>query len=352
MRVMILTPTMLPAVTGNAITAERWRRSLLQQNCKVMVIASDTLNGTQLKNAVDTFTPDIIHAHHAVKSGRQVLHLYQKHNCRIPYVVSPAGTDVFLDYDDPAKRAVATDVFERASAVIVQNEHLLQRVIAELPWLEPRLTSIPKSFMWLGSLPFDLRQHLRLSSDHVVFFMPANIRPVKGNLECLHLLTEIHQKRPRIRAVFAGTVLDASYGERFCAEVERQKGFAFLIPSVAPEKIYAAYKSADVVVNSSFSEGFSNVLLEATAAGKPVLASDIPGNRLTVAGQGDVVPSAVLFNHADRADFLEKAAALVDSKGLRERLSRAAEKTAALFPTPEEEGQRLRTVYRKTLSSS
>ena len=39
----------------------------------------------------------------------------------------------------------------------------------------------------------------------------------------------------------------------------------------------AAYKDADAIVIASYHEGMSNVLLEAAATGRPVLATNIPG---------------------------------------------------------------------------
>ncbi len=44
MRVLILTPTALPFVTGNAITAERWRRSLSKKGIGVEVLATQGIH--------------------------------------------------------------------------------------------------------------------------------------------------------------------------------------------------------------------------------------------------------------------------------------------------------------------
>jgi glycosyltransferase involved in cell wall biosynthesis len=65
----------------------------------------------------------------------------------------------------------------------------------------------------------------------------------------------------------------------------------------------SAYKESDIVLSSSFSEGFPNSLLEAAAAGKPILASDIPGNRQPVLGEKGDQPAGILFNPHDYALF-------------------------------------------------
>ncbi len=354
MRIMILTPTALPAITGNAMTVERWRRSLVsKEGCQVSVVESTALSGSKLKNEIDSFKPDVIHVHHVVRSGGVLRGFYYDDvYCRVPLVVSPSGTDIYMDFDDNEKRAVAEDVFNMAMCVIVQNNDTLQRVIEIMPDLKKRVKYVPKSFMWLGSMPFDLRKNARLEPDSFVFFMPANIRPVKGNLECLHMLAETHKRRPMIRAVFSGAVLDPVYGERFKKELVRHKDFACLLPPIAPEKIYSAYMGVDVVVNGSFSEGLSNVLIEAKAAGKPVLASNISANILPVTGDDGKSISGLLFNHGNCEDFIEKAIELFDNKGLRDRLSRAGKKNVSLLPAPEEEASLLAGVYRKAKSNN
>ncbi len=114
--------------------------------------------------------------------------------------------------------------------------------------------------------------------------MPAGIRPVKGNLECLRGFKRVHDLRPQAKIVFAGPALDGDYAEHFRKEIKQLQGFARWIPPIAPASMCSAYASSDIVLNASFSEGLSNVLLEGKAAGKPLLAADIPGNRWPVLG--------------------------------------------------------------------
>lgn len=66
-KLLILTPTALPAVTGNAMTAERWRRSLVGTGLDVRVIATEGIAAQDLLRDIDRFAPDIFHVH---KIGR------------------------------------------------------------------------------------------------------------------------------------------------------------------------------------------------------------------------------------------------------------------------------------------
>jgi len=112
----------------------------------------------------------------------------------------------------------------------------------------------------------------------------------------------------------------------------------------------SAYEGADVVLNASSSEGLSNVLLEAKAAGKPILASDIPGNRHPVLGEDGDAPAGLLFNLRDHGDFLRKALRLIDDPELRHTLGQGGENQTARLPGSEEEGLGLLRVYETALN--
>jgi glycosyltransferase involved in cell wall biosynthesis len=89
---------------------------------------------------------------------------------------------------------------------------------------------------------------------------------------------------------------------------------------------------ADVVLNCSISEGgMANAVLEALSLGRPVLASDIDGNRSIVA---DGVTG---FLFRDEVEFERRAAQLARDPALRERLGRAGSALVAeRFPPARE----------------
>jgi glycosyltransferase involved in cell wall biosynthesis len=114
----------------------------------------------------------------------------------------------------------------------------------------------------------------------------------------------------------------------------------------------AAYHSADVILNGSASEGLSNVLIEARAAGRPLLASDIPGNRWPVLGDRGDLPMGVLFDSLDADDFVRKAILLVDDAMLRRKLGEAGAAYARRMPGPCDEARALIAVYQAAMGSS
>jgi len=352
MRVLILSPTTLPTVTGNAVTVERWRQALSIKGFAVRVLATEGLSDAQLAHEIRNSRPDLIHAHHIFKAGGILLSpLVGSEFNGLPIVVSPAGTDISVDLKEPDRREVISKVLGLASAVIVQRHETVQTLKEANPRLDGRVAYVPKSFSWMGNDVFDLREVAGCRPGSVLFFLPAGVRPVKGNLECLTALEKVYVARPSIRAVFAGPSLDRDYAMRFEREVTRLKAFARWIPLIPLRAMRSAYEASDIVLISSFSEGLSNALLEAMAAGKPVLASDIPGNREHVLGEDGEGPCGLLYDLNCPEDFVRKAITLIDDERLRRSLGDAGQKKSTQGPSPEDEAVQLALVYDRARDS-
>jgi len=342
-RVLILTPTALPQITGNAVTAERWRRGLATLRHEVRVVAAEGLARDELGGHLRDFQPHVVHAHHLFKAGGLALEAL---TCDAPLVVSPAGTDLSEDLASPQRGLAVERVLRRAGVVLVPAGQAAEEVARRFPWLRGRIEVVPKALTWLGRDPFDLRAQIGCNDQHVLFFLPAGVRPVKRNLECLEALVEVHRRRPRVRAAFAGPALDAEYAGAFSAAIARND-FARWVEPIAPSAMESALGSADVVLNTSRSEGMSNALLEAVTAGVPALASDIPANRWALASGGGVVAAGLLFDPEDWDGFIRAALRLVDEPALRSELGRAARLRAEGWPTGEEEARNLEAAYRR-----
>ena len=348
--ILILTPTTLPSVTGNAITVERWKRSLLKKNVLAEAAATESLSVAGLLALLRRIQPDLIHVHHAFKAGTLLLHPRVASEWGdVPVVVSPAGTDIYLDLENPDRRESVFKMFRRAQAIIALGGETEERLRELLRDQTDKIVSVPKAFLWLGSDRYDLRRASGCCPGDVLFFLPAGIRPVKGNLECLLAMEKVHAFRPNARVAFSGPDLDSSYAARFREEIARLHGFACWIPLISPGAMRSAFEGSDVALNTSFSEGLSNSLVEGIAAGCPVLASDIPGNRWPVLGENGAPPAGILFNPRNEEDLIRKAIKLIDDKALREAFSQAGRLRASEWPTPEEEADGLIAAYSTAL---
>ena len=307
-RLLILTPSALPTVTGNAMTAERWRRSLVGMGLDVRVLDTEGLDADGLKREIDRFKPDLLHVHNAYRAGGLLLHPALA-DCRrrFPLVVSPSGTDLNIESKVDAGKERVSRVLSRAEAIIVQSEEGRGRLQEIVPGRMDRVYLVPKSFVWLGEERVDLRASCGFGPGDVVFFMPAGIRSVKGNLECLLGFERIHALRSAAKVIFAGPPLDEAYAERFCREVERLRVFARWIPSIHPAAMRAAYFSVDVILNGSASEGLSNVLIEGRAAGQAASCPGHPGEPLARPWRSGRFPNGASLRIVGSGGFCRKS---------------------------------------------
>jgi glycosyltransferase involved in cell wall biosynthesis len=117
----------------------------------------------------------------------------------------------------------------------------------------------------------------RVDLPHPVLLLPGAGRHEKGTLDALDLADELNRALP-VHLAIVSPARDAKYW----AEVEerlQQSPEARWYGTAELRDMPQWYRAADLVINTSFTEGLSNALLEALACGRPILARDIPGNR-------------------------------------------------------------------------
>jgi glycosyltransferase involved in cell wall biosynthesis len=97
-----------------------------------------------------------------------------------------------------------------------------------------------------------------------------------------------------------------------------------------PDQLVALYLAADAFVLSSLLEGFSSALVEAMAAGLPLVVTDAPGIRGVVAHDREALMVPVV-SPAALAGAMQR---IIDDVPLRERLSAAARAGAVPYGWP------------------
>jgi len=111
------------------------------------------------------------------------------------------------------------------------------------------------------------------SDDVTRFLYIGRIMKEKGSEEYLYAASKLHEKYKGKVSVSAIGYAEDEFGEQV-KEAEK-KGILKMIPY--QKDIHPYIKEADAIVHPSYHEGMSNVLMEAAATGRPVIASDISG---------------------------------------------------------------------------
>lgn len=194
----------------------------------------------------------------------------------VPVVATVHGKNYFADQ---LKRRAAYRYVSRVSRMVAVSEDLKQFIVRRAGVAEHRVDVVYNGVDVAGLPSIDelsaIRAHLRLDGyDHVIGAV-GSLYPVKGHVHLIKALPEILRACPRTLLLLVGQgqmeqSLKAEVVNRNLDAHVRFLGFRSDVP--------ALLSLLDVFVLPSLSEGLSMALLEAMAAGKPVVASNVGGN--------------------------------------------------------------------------
>lgn len=194
----------------------------------------------------------------------------------VPVVATVHGKSYFAEQ---VKRRVAYRYVSRVSRMVAVSEDLKQFIVQRVGVAEHRVNVVYNGVDVAGPFPVDqlsaIRADLRLDRyDHVIGAV-GSLYPVKGHIHLVKALPEILRACPKTLLLLVGQgelepVLKAEVVKRNLDAHVRFLGFRSDVP--------ALLSLFDVFVLPSLSEGHSMALLEAMAAGKPVVATKVGGN--------------------------------------------------------------------------
>ncbi len=169
----------------------------------------------------------------------------------------------------------------------------VRRFSIEVAGLNPdRLTVIPNGVdqaRFEGAQPLP-RAQLGVSEDAPLTLFVGRLVPQKGIEELLRAARVVSARRPFWRLLIAG---DGPLRDRLAALSRDEPALAAAVRWLGPrDDVPRLLRSADILVLPSLWEGMPNVVLEAMAAGLPVLGTQVEGTEeLVVPGQtGWLVP--------------------------------------------------------------
>lgn len=343
MKIVILTPRYTPQISGNSTTVNRLVIGLNNKGILTKVInLSKIKEKTKILQIVKKFNPDIIHGIHAYKTGIMGLQIAKK--LRKPLLITVSGTDANHDLFDKEKKGKIVNVLSNAKKLIVFHKSIKKILTKNLPRVRNKIVIIKQSVK-LEKNKFNLRKKLNLSKKDFIFFMAAGIRKIKYHKFCVDGFIKIHSKYPDTKVVLAGPVLDKDFAHSFFKKI-KDLDWIYYLKEIPHDKIFYAMKSVDVVMNKSLSEGgMSNAVLEAMYVGKPILASNIEGNRSIIKEN----INGLLFSSED--DFFRKAETLIKNKKLRISLGKKSKEISRKNFSFKEEINAYVDVYEKIVSS-
>ncbi|MGD0199378.1 MAG: glycosyltransferase family 4 protein [Bryobacteraceae bacterium] len=189
-----------------------------------------------------------------------------------------------------------------------------------------------------------LRAALGIPKGALVVLCAGRLSKEKGHADLIRAIAVVAQGRgtPPFRLVVAGGGPERGSIERTCAALGLVENV--ILTGYQPDlRVY--YQMADMVALSSHTEGSPNVLLEAMAAGLPVVATRV-GGVPEIAGHEE---NALLVEPRDPEAMAAALVRLLRDEDLRKRLGAAARIVTFKY-TPEAYFRGLLDIYRQVLS--
>ena len=265
----------------------------------------------QLEAEIEAYRPELIHAFHAYRVGPLDLRLSQ--SLKTPLLVTITGTDGNHDLFDAERSQIVRRVLVEADCVVVFQESMREQIARELPDVAAKMAVIPQSVHLERGPPYPLVDRVALPDNAVIFLFPAGIRTVKNPLFPLGPFDRLVAHYPFIRLLYAGPVLEAAEGERLFSALA-SRPWATYLGEVPHPQMRSLLEAVHVVLNCSLSESMPNSILEAMTLARPVLASDIEGNRSLVEDR------VTGFLFADPEALEARSAQLVEDPELRQQI--------------------------------
>ncbi|MDI1478972.1 glycosyltransferase family 4 protein [Polyangium sp. y55x31] len=194
----------------------------------------------------------------------------------LPYAVKAHGTDVNVIARWPSVRALVHATLQRAGVVIGVSRPMLE-ALAALGAPRDRVTLVPNGVdraLFQPRSRGEARAALGLDARSKVLVYVGRLEPEKGLHELCDALASIEARAPKQFTV--ALVGDGSM--RKTLEEKRDAGLPLVVTGARPAEEVARFLAAsDALVLPSWNEGTPNVVLEALAAGRPVVATRVGG---------------------------------------------------------------------------
>jgi glycosyltransferase involved in cell wall biosynthesis len=229
---------------------------------------------TDLKRVIDQVQPDLIQA------GPLHLSAYLAARCGFQPLVSMSwGYDLLYDAPRSAKIRQAIRFTLENSATMVGDCNTIRQLAISYGMPDERIVIFPWGIdlEHFSPAPKAVGQTVSSTKEFVIL-STRGWEPIYGVEEIARAFVQAAAHRPELRLVMLGSGSQAVLIQKILGDGGVLDKVQFP-GQVDQTRLPGYYQSADLYISASHSDGTSISLLEALACGKPVIVSDIPGNR-------------------------------------------------------------------------
>lgn len=242
-------------------------------------VISRPLNGwtaaRRLLPKVRAFKPDVILNYVVYPDGFAAVRIGAA--LKVPVVLTSIGTDLNV-IPDPLC-GVLTRRALRESDFLVTVSGALRQTALGMGASAERSRAILNGCDTSVFYPQDrrgARRQLQIEEEGEAVVYVGRLDLAKGLRELIDALVQVRAQRPQMRCYLVGDGADGPGLVEQVAQYGVQDWIRFVDPC-STEKVALWMAAADLVTLPSYREGCPNVVLEALAAGRPLVASDVGG---------------------------------------------------------------------------
>lgn len=261
------------------------------------------------------FQPHILHAHTATPDGYAGLLL--KRNFKIPLVVSLRGSDVNVyPHRDRWTLRLTRRVISGADKLTAVSGALKE--MAEKIAKPQREIAVIYTGCELSHFSFDpearvaFRKRVGIPQESPVLIFVGHVLKAKGIFELLESFLIVRKSYPDLHLLVVG---DGEDFREFAAQVKASEveEWVHLLGARPHDEIPGWFSASDILVLPSWREGLPNVVVEAMACRRPVIATRVGGiPEAVIDGE-----SGILVNKQDPKALAEAIAFLIENEGKR-----------------------------------
>ncbi len=306
-------------------------RPIIIPEMKRSIGNNDVIAYYKLKSIIKRFKPDIVHTH-ASKAG--VLGRLAAHNCGVPAIFHTFHGHVFHSYFNKPKTELFKMVERKMasySSKIITISNIQKHEIGDIHQIcDPnKIEVVPLGFD-LNRFHFnqdekraEFRAKYNLNDDEIAIGIIGRLTAIKNHKLFIHAIEQMHNNTPyKVRAFIIGDgemkqeLMDycKSINIDFTTDANEKRTITF---TSWIKNVDIAYAGLDVVALTSLNEGTPVTLIEAQAAGKPIVSTNVGGI------EDVVIPNeTALLSPTDNVHLLsENLTKIVSSAELRNNLA-------------------------------
>jgi glycosyltransferase involved in cell wall biosynthesis len=284
----------------------------------------------KIKKIIEDFKPDIVHTH-ASKAG--TLGRLAARSCGVPVIVHTFHGHVFHSYFGKLKttfyKVIERYLAKRSTAIIAISEKQKEELSVVHRICPPgKIRVIPLGFDLtkfrenMDEKRARFRSKFLLGDDEIAIMIIGRLVPVKNHLMFLESLKIVSERSgKKIRGFIVGDgeergIIEAN-AKALKIPFTAGPGKSLLTFTSWIKDVDTALAGSDIIALTSFNEGTPVSLIEAQAAGKPVVTTN-------VGGIGNVVlpgRTALLCSSMEAEEFSLALLKLTEDENLRKKMS-------------------------------